>query len=122
MDMYRVLAESRITINVHIDVAEQFANNMRLYEATGCGALLITDHKTNLHELFAPGTEVVSYRSPEEAVEQIRHYSQHSAQARDIARAGQERTLAAHTYRARMEELAAILNRYLGGARAREHH
>jgi hypothetical protein len=120
MDMYRVLAESRITINVHIDVAEQFANNMRLYEATGCGALLITDHKSNLHELFAPGEEIVSYRSPEEAVEQIRYYTQHEARARDIAQAGQARTLAAHTYRVRMEELAAILNRYL--RRTHEHH
>lgn len=113
MDMYRVLAESRITINTHIDVAGNFANNMRLYEATGCGALLVTDHKDNLHELFRPGVEVVSYRNVEEAIEKIRYFCIHQEAACQIARAGQVRTLRMHTYRNRMEELADILERYL---------
>lgn len=113
MDMYRALAESRITVNVHIDVAENFANNMRLYEATGCGALLITDRKDNLSELFAPGTEIITYRSPGEAVEYITYYMNHPEEMAAIARAGQERTLRDHTYRHRMEELEGILERYL---------
>jgi hypothetical protein len=113
MDMYRVLAESRMTVNVHIDVAERFANNMRLYEATGCGALLITDHKDNLHELFRPGEEVVAYRSADEAIERIRHYMERPEEAAAIARAGQGRTLREHTYRHRMEELVEILGAYL---------
>ena len=114
MDMYRVLAESRITVNVHIDVAERFANNMRLYEATGCGALLVTDHKDNLHELFRPGAEVVAYRDAGEAIELVRRL--HAEQPQDaaaIAGAGQARTLRDHTYRHRMEELVEILGAYL---------
>jgi len=113
MDMYRALAESRITVNVHIDVAENFANNMRLYEATGCGALLITDQKDNLSELFSPGLEIIAYRTPGEAVEYIKYYMDHPDEAAAIARAGQNRTLRDHTYRHRMEELEGILNRYL---------
>lgn len=113
MDMYRALSESKITVNVHIDVAENFANNMRLYEATGCGALLVTDHKDNLPELFAPGVEVVAYRSPEEAVEQIHYYINHPDEAARIARAGQARTVREHSYRCRMEELMEILPRYI---------
>ena len=46
---------TRIVVNRHIDVAEGYANNMRLYEATGMGALLITDRGRNLGELFEPG-------------------------------------------------------------------
>jgi hypothetical protein len=38
-DMYQVLRNARIVFNRHIDVAEDFANNMRLYEATGVGTL-----------------------------------------------------------------------------------
>jgi len=113
MDMYRVLSESRITLNVHIDVAERFANNMRLYEATGCGALLITDRKDNLHELFRPGEEVLAYRDAEEAIELARRYAQRPEEASAIARAGQARTLREHTYRQRMEELVEILGGYL---------
>ena len=85
LDMYRALARSRITLNRHIDVAENNANNMRLYEATGVGALLITDRKDNLGELFEVGREVVAYGSAEEAVELIRHYIAHPEEARGIA-------------------------------------
>jgi spore maturation protein CgeB len=118
MDMYRALARSRITLNRHIDVAENNANNMRLYEATGVGSLLITDRKDNLGEIFEVGKEIVAYSSQEEAAELIRYYLDHAEEAATIARAGQARTLREHTYRHRMEELVPILQRYLQGSAA----
>src|SRR5439155_1969331 len=66
LQMYGVLAESRIGLNRHIDVAGRFANNMRLFEATGVGTLLLTDQKDNLHELFEVGKEVIAYSTPQE--------------------------------------------------------
>jgi hypothetical protein len=116
LDMYKILAESVITVNLHIDVAENYANNMRLYEATGCGAMLLTDVKDNLAELFDPGVEVIAYRDAPEAIDQIRYYLDHGEEAAAVARAGQARTLRDHTYRQRMEELVRILNKH---ARAR---
>lgn len=113
LDMYRALARSRITLNRHINVAENNANNMRLYEATGVGALLLTDRKDNLGDLFEIGKEVVAYSSAEEAAELIRYYLAHPEEAQAIARAGQARTLREHTYRHRMEELVPILQRHL---------
>lgn len=113
LDMYRALARSRVTLNRHINVAENYANNMRLYEATGVGTLLITDRKDNLGELFEVGKEVVAYSSPEEAAELIRYFIAHPDEALVIARAGQERTLKEHTYKARMDELIPLLTRYL---------
>jgi glycosyltransferase involved in cell wall biosynthesis len=118
LDMYRALARSRITLNRHINVAENYANNMRLYEATGVGALLLTDRKDNLGELFEIGKEVVAYSSAEEAAELIRYYLAHPDEAQAIARAGQARTLREHTYRHRMEELVPLLDRYLQSAAA----
>ena len=41
---------------------EDNATNMRLFEATGCGAMLITDAKQNLGDLFSVGVEIVAYR------------------------------------------------------------
>src|SRR5690606_2513637 len=114
MDMYRALARSRITLNRHINVAENNANNMRLYEATGVGSLLLTDRKDNLGELFDVGREVLAYSSKEEAVELVRHYLRHPEEADRIASAGQARTLREHTYARRMEELVPILQRHLG--------
>ncbi len=43
--MYEVIRRSRVTLNFHIDLAEGWANNMRLYEATVVGTLLLTDWK-----------------------------------------------------------------------------
>jgi spore maturation protein CgeB len=111
--MYRALARSRITVNRHINVAENNANNMRLYEATGVGSLLITDRKDNLGEIFEIGKEVVAYSSPEEAAELIRYYIKHPDEADLIAKAGQARTLKDHTYKTRMNELMPILERHL---------
>ncbi len=113
-DMYRALARSRMTINRHINVAENNANNMRLYEATGVGTMLITDQKDNLGDLFEIGKEVVTYSTPQEASELVQYYIAHPEQAQVIAKAGQARTLREHTYRHRMEELVPILERHLG--------
>lgn len=114
LDMYRVLAQSRITLNRHVDVAEGYANNMRLYEATGMGAMLLTDAKANLGELFEVGKEVVAWEDPEDLFEKICYYAGRPTERDAIARAGQQRTLRDHTYERRMIELVGILKQHLG--------
>jgi spore maturation protein CgeB len=111
LEMFRVLHASRVALNRHIDVAGENANNMRLYEATGVGALLVTDAKQNLHELFEQGREVVTYEEGDDLAETVRYYLEHDDERRAIAQAGQARTLREHTYARRMEELASILER-----------
>ena len=113
LDMYRALARSKITLNRHINVAENNANNMRLFEATGVGSLLLTDRKDNLGELFEVGKEVIAYSSKEEAAELIQYYLAHPVEAEVIAKAGQARTLRDHTYKTRMQELVPILEHHL---------
>lgn len=113
LNMYRSLLSSKITINRHIDVAENFANNMRLYEATGCGALLITDFKDNLNELFEEDKEVVAYKTVDDLVRLIQYYVEHDEQRETIANAGQQRTLREHTYFNRMQSLVDIINMYI---------
>ncbi len=112
LDMYRALARSKITLNHHGDVAP-FANNFRLYEATGMGAMLITDWKPDLEQKFAERQEVAAYRTAEECVEIIRYYLESDAEREDIARAGERRTLRDHNYSERMRELTEIVARYL---------
>ena len=112
-DMYRQLQRARIALNVHIDMAEQYAANMRLYEATGVGTMLLTDWKTNLHEIFEIGKEVVAYHSAQECVELVNYYLANDEEREAIASAGQRRTLSEHSYYHRMQELTEILERYL---------
>lgn len=113
LDMYRILGQSNITLNRHIDMAGRFANNMRLYEATGMGTLLVTEMKDNLSELFEPGKEVVAYRDAKECAELVKYYLEHEQERATIARAGQQRTLRKHTYYHRMQELLDIVKKYL---------
>ncbi|MEK9285526.1 glycosyltransferase [Bradyrhizobium sp. ISRA442] len=108
VDMYQVLRRSRITLNSHIDFARNEAGNMRLFEATGVGTFLLTDYKDNLHTLFDETREVAAWRSIEDCVAAIEHYLRDSKSRAGIARAGQQRTMASHTYRLRTAELLAL--------------
>jgi hypothetical protein len=109
MDMYRVLAQSRIAVNRHGDFASGYAANMRMFEATGVGALLVTESATNLPDFFEPGREVVAYDGVDDLVEKIRHFVKHDEERREIAAAGQRRTLSEHTYGRRIRQLTRIL-------------
>jgi hypothetical protein len=109
LDMYEILARSQITLNRHIEAAEGYANNMRLFEATGVGALLVTDGGKNLSQLFRPAREVVSYDSAKDAIRKLRHLLEDDDERLRIAAAGQARTLAEHTYARRIPELAEML-------------
>lgn len=118
-EMFSRIVASKITLNKQVtvkfgsDAVSSYATNMRLYEATGCGALLVTEHKENLCELFDIGKEIVSYRSNDECSALVRYYIRNPQEAEKIAAAGQARTLRDHTYRKRMEVTARILEEQL---------
>jgi spore maturation protein CgeB len=104
--MFEILRSSRATLNHHGDIAP-YANNMRLFEATGVGTLLLTDSKPNLEEMFAPGQEVIEWSTPEECADL---YSTLDDETRNrVAAAGQRRTLRDHTYVNRVRELLQAL-------------
>jgi glycosyltransferase involved in cell wall biosynthesis len=107
--MYQILANSKITINVHGDIAKNEAANVRLFEATGLGTCLVTDWKENLHEMFDLETEVVTYRSIEECVEKVKWLLDHPEERQKIAHAGQIRTLRDHALDKRAIQLNEII-------------
>ena len=111
-DMLDLYSKAKIVINRHTNIANS-VGNMRLYEATGMGACLLTDDMKNLELLFAPGKEVAVYRSPEECAKLIRYYLAHEDERKQIALNGQRRTLSEHTYYHRMTKLADIADNYL---------
>jgi spore maturation protein CgeB len=108
-DMYQALRRSKITLNSHIDMAGREAGNMRLFEATGIGTFLLTDFKDNLHTLFAPDREVAVWRSVDDCLAAIDRALGDDAQREEIARAGQARTVAQHTYRNRTSEILGFV-------------
>ncbi len=112
-DMYDALRRSRVTINHHIDLSEDYANNMRLYEATGVGTAMLVDQKRNLHEIFAPGDEILAYESADHCVALVQQLLADEPRRARIAEQGQARTLAEHSYFRRTGEILAHAERIL---------
>ncbi|MGB8509358.1 MAG: glycosyltransferase [Pyrinomonadaceae bacterium] len=111
--MFQQLHDSRVALNTHIDVSTESASNMRLFEATGVGTCLLTDWKTNLHELFELDAEVIAYRDASECVEKVKYLLEHEAERRSVAAAGQRRTLREHTFTSRAAQIDAIIHEAL---------
>lgn len=110
---YEILVRSKLTFNSHIDCAEQYAGNMRLFEATGAGACLLTDRKSNLAELFEPDVELVTYGSAEECAEKVKYLLDHDEQRATIAAAGHRRVLRDHTFEQRAIYLDNLIRQSL---------
>jgi spore maturation protein CgeB len=109
--MYEIFYRSRISLNQHgfIALVEDTANNMRLYEATGMGSLLLTDAKSNLGSMFKVNSEVAAYSCPEDCVDQIRYYLANEKEHAAVAGAGQRRTLTDHNYFKRTGEILELI-------------
>lgn len=93
LDMYQALADSKITVNMHIGKAGNFGGNMRMFEATGTGTCLLTDRKENNKDYFEDGKEIVTYATKEECLDKIKYLLSHEDERQKIAEAGQKRTL-----------------------------
>lgn len=95
-EMYKVLANSKISINYHIENSQDEAANMRLFEVLGLGCCLITDYKGNLKEFFS-NEEIITYRNTDDAILKIRGIFDDLNLAQIISKKGQERVLRDHT-------------------------
>jgi hypothetical protein len=113
MEMYNLLHQSKVTFNKHADLGRGSVGNMRMFEATGVGTCLVTDMGKNMRDLFEPDKEVVTYTSIDEAVEKVNYLMEHEDQRREIAAAGQRRTLGDHTALNRCMQIDEILQKQL---------
>jgi len=111
--MYRRLANSRITLNTHIDMAADQASNMRLFEATGVGTCLLTEWQPDLANYFKPDEEVATYRSKDEAADKVRYLLEHERERKLIAQAGQARVHRDYGFDKRAVAMNAIIQVHL---------
>ena len=109
----RVLGRSRTTLNAHSDWAGDSVGNVRLFEATGLGACLITERRPGLAEFFAVDEEIVTYGGPEECAERVLYLLEHDDVRRGIADRGRTRTYQDHTQRKRVAQFDAIVHSVL---------
>lgn len=106
LEMHKALRRGRIVFDTQgtiglckpngsyaIDLAAGETINMRLFEATGGGSLLLTEDIPGIVRYFEPGQEVITYTSPADVVEKINYYLAHDSERERIATAGKERCM-----------------------------
>jgi len=109
LPMYQTLKDCRMVLNYHLDAAGEYANNLRLFEATGVGSLLVTDNKRNIRDYFEPGEEIVVFDDAADCVGKVRDLLRDPDRIERMAQAAQRRVLAQHTYHNRVQDLLALI-------------
>lgn len=89
--------ESRVSLNVHHEQSVQ-GLNMRTFEVTGAGGVLLTDYKEALRDLFAPGTDLETYASFEELREKAGFLLRNQAARDRMRKNAREAAAARHTF------------------------
>jgi spore maturation protein CgeB len=103
-------SSSRFTLNLTRKYMIQagFSPSVRLFEAAGCGAAIISDCWPGLETFFAPGIEILLADSVEQVVCYLREMS--PEKARQIGGRAQQRVLAEHS----AERRAIQFEEYVG--------
>lgn len=100
---------SRLTLNVTRQTMADngYCPSGRLFEATACGAAVLSDWWPGFEEFFQPGEEVLIATTTESALAAL---DLSDGELERIAKAGRERTLADHTAEARAIQLERLLS------------
>jgi hypothetical protein len=88
-DAYAALSRTRIVFNGAVDMAGEDRGNMRCFEATGCGAVLLTD-SGRYPEGFTDGITMVTYSSIDQIPELIKRLIEDVSWANSVAQAGRD--------------------------------
>lgn len=95
------------------------AVNQRVFDVPASGGFVLTDHQSDLEELFDPGVNIVTYRSADELVALQERYRRDAVTRESILRAGRARVLDAHTFTHRIDRMIQHLRaRHASRARA----
>jgi hypothetical protein len=112
LEMYRTLNHSRISLNFHIDIVKGWSGNMRMFEAAGCGSLLMTENTHDISDFFIPGKEIVTYDDKRDLLDKINYYLDHEDEVNVITKNGQRACIDRHGYQIRIKEFENIINKY----------
>ena len=103
----------KIAFNYHNKHTGDCSCNMRIFEATGLGCCLLTDHKSNISTLFELDNEIITYKTKEEAISKANYLLKNPLIAKEIGLAGQRKVLSKYTTKNQIDNLHYILNKLL---------
>lgn len=110
--MLNILSNSKIIVNSHIEDSK-YAGNMRLFEGTGMGCMVLTDNKKGLSDIFKINREIITYNDLPDMIFKINYYLKNIKKLRQIAKSGLERTRCDHNYKKRAIIMDEIIKKNL---------
>jgi GT2 family glycosyltransferase len=103
IDMFN---RSKINLNLNNASDARFKQiKGRNFEVPACGGFLLTGAPENLKDYYVPEKEVVTYNTPAELVQKIKHFLANDGERQAIADAGHMRTVNEHTYKHRFDAI-----------------
>lgn len=102
-----VLQSTKIVLNInnHAYHSIESGVNLRIFEALMSKCFLITEHSSELAEIFAIGEELETYRSIEELRDKLDYYLTRPDRREEIALRGYQKVIKNYTWDMRSREL-----------------
>jgi spore maturation protein CgeB len=104
-EMVKVFNSAKVVLNIHMEDDLPYKANMRTFEATGCGAFLVTDYVYGLERMFEIDEELVVYVDEGELLKLVKYYLHAEEEREIISKRAQEKARNKHTYEKRVIEL-----------------
>lgn len=109
-DTLEVFANSKIVVNFHNDLSGKNRYiNLRVFEATAAGSLLISDLRQDLPSLFEIEKEIVIYKDGDDLKNKVGFFLENDKKRIEIAERGFQRCMRDHTYEKRLEQMFKYL-------------
>jgi hypothetical protein len=108
LDYYEVLSSAKIVLNGAIDMSGEDRGNMRCFEALGAGSLLLSD-EGNYPDGMSDGQTIMTYRSPDHAVQLVKGLLDDSRKRLAVARTGHEMISTRYSKEVQWERFEALV-------------
>lgn len=109
-EYHQAIQDADVVLNIHGDGITE-ASNVRLFEVTGAGSLLLTDDLKGIEKLFEVGFECLTFSNKEHLVKIISVLRNSPGYVKFVAKNGQKRTLKEHTINKRLSQCIFIERR-----------
>lgn len=103
-DLASVYRRSEVSLNA-TSLQMPTAVNQRVFDVPLAGGFVLSDAQQDLQNLFAVGSEAITYNSADELADLAQFYRHRPQLRRTITRQAQRRIRACHTYRHRLQTL-----------------
>jgi hypothetical protein len=112
-DMYSAISDGYVGINAETDFAAGSPGNMRIFDITGMGGVLLTEYQNGIEEFFKVGVEIDTFTNAEELVDKALYYKNNKEAQTRMANAGMKACHNRHSHRIVTEKLDKLIKSML---------